>query len=536
MTKRVAIYARVSTTRQAENDISIPDQLAQAHRFCDARGWYAVRDFVDPGASARDDRRPQFQAMMDAACVDPSPFDLILVHSQSRFFRETAGYVISKRRLQKHGVSLLSMTQDFGEGAAAEFAETIVAAADSYNSAETAKHVTRTMLENARQGFWNGSKPPFGYRTVAAEQRGQRLKKRLEIEPREAETVRLIFRLFRDGDGTRGPMGVKDITSWLNAHGMKHRATLFYTSAVHAILTRESYTGTHYYNRTESRSRQARCKSEWIAVRVPEIVQESEFRTVQERLRERRPAVTAPRVSNSDVLLTGIARCESCGAAMMLRTGKSGRYRYYACASHRLKGGTACAAPIAVPESELDGLVIGALADELMTPARLPQLLREAQKHRRATTNGVIQRRSSLRKRRKELEMQAARLYAALAEGTVADTALFRAKLASIESEREQCIQLLSRLDADAPPFRQTLSNGQAIALAERLKRGLLDAPKPIQRRYVRGLVSEIRVDAERAVISGPRAAIAAAVTSGTLSDRVPTFVRDWRARQDSNL
>jgi hypothetical protein len=28
MSKRVGVYARVSTTRQAENDISIPDQLA----------------------------------------------------------------------------------------------------------------------------------------------------------------------------------------------------------------------------------------------------------------------------------------------------------------------------------------------------------------------------------------------------------------------------------------------------------------------------------------------------------------------------
>ncbi len=181
-----------------------------------------MREFVDPGASARDDKRPEFQRMMDCACVDPSPFDVVLVHSQSRFFRDTAGYVISKRRLQKHAVSLVSMTQDFGEGAAAEFAETIIAAADALHSAETAKHVTRTMLENARQGFWNGALPPFGYRTVEAERRGQRIKKRLEIEPREAEIVRQIFRLFLDGDGTRGPMGVKDIVSWLNARGFRN--------------------------------------------------------------------------------------------------------------------------------------------------------------------------------------------------------------------------------------------------------------------------------------------------------------------------
>ena len=119
MTKRVAVYARVSTTRQAENDISIPDQLAQAWRYCQERGWALVREFVDPGASARDDRRPEFQRLMELATRDPSPYDVVLVHSQSRFFRDTAGYAVSKRKLQKHGVSLVSMTQDFGEGATA---------------------------------------------------------------------------------------------------------------------------------------------------------------------------------------------------------------------------------------------------------------------------------------------------------------------------------------------------------------------------------------------------------------------------------
>jgi len=36
------------------------------------------------------------------------------------------------------------------------------------------------LKENARQGFWNGSLPPIGYRVVAAEQRGAKVKKKLE--------------------------------------------------------------------------------------------------------------------------------------------------------------------------------------------------------------------------------------------------------------------------------------------------------------------------------------------------------------------
>ena len=140
-------------------------------------------------------------------------------------------------------MSLVSVTQDFGEGASAKFAETVIAASDALHSAETAKHVTRTMLENARQGFWNGSQPPFGYRTVEAEKRGQRIKKRLEIEEIEAATVRQIFKLFLEGDGTKGSMGVKDIASWLNRHGFHGRnGNPFYVSIVHAILTRDAYT------------------------------------------------------------------------------------------------------------------------------------------------------------------------------------------------------------------------------------------------------------------------------------------------------
>jgi site-specific DNA recombinase len=55
--------------------------------------------------------------------------------------------------------------------------------------------------------------PPIGYRIVAAEQRGAKTKKKLEIDPLHADTVRLIYRLALEGDGTTGQMGVKNIVS-----------------------------------------------------------------------------------------------------------------------------------------------------------------------------------------------------------------------------------------------------------------------------------------------------------------------------------
>src|SRR3546814_15818259 len=75
--------------------------------------------------------------------------------------------------LAKNGVKLISITQEMGDDPMHVMMRQIMALFDEYQSKENAKHVMRALKENARQGFWNGSLPPIGYRTVAAEQRGR---------------------------------------------------------------------------------------------------------------------------------------------------------------------------------------------------------------------------------------------------------------------------------------------------------------------------------------------------------------------------
>ena len=183
MSNRVALYLRVSTSRQAEKDLSIPDQRRQAKVYCTAKDWRIVAEYVERGASATDDRRPEFQRMIEAACSAAKPFDVILVHSFSRFFRDAVNSGLYQRKLEKRGVRVVSITQEVGNDATGKFVKQIIAAADELSSAENAKHVLRSMKENARQGFWNGSRPPYGYRTVEVERRGDAIKKRLEIDP-----------------------------------------------------------------------------------------------------------------------------------------------------------------------------------------------------------------------------------------------------------------------------------------------------------------------------------------------------------------
>src|SRR6478752_6391010 len=86
--KRAALYLRVSTGRQAESDLSIPDQRRQALAFCAARGWEVAIEFVEAGASGMDDNRPELQRLLDMATSGGSPFDAVVVHSFSRFARD----------------------------------------------------------------------------------------------------------------------------------------------------------------------------------------------------------------------------------------------------------------------------------------------------------------------------------------------------------------------------------------------------------------------------------------------------------------
>src|SRR5215831_5014394 len=193
---RVALYLRVSTGRQAEHDLSIPDQRAQLLAWCKANAFEPAAQFVEPGASATDDRRPIFQQMIERACDGEHAFDLIVVHSYSRFFREAFEQEFYLRRLAKHGVRVVSTTQPVGDESEPVHAmmRKVIALFDEYQSKENAKHVIRSMKENARQGFWNGAVAPLGYRLVEAERRGTKIKKKLEMDPVEAETVRLIYK------------------------------------------------------------------------------------------------------------------------------------------------------------------------------------------------------------------------------------------------------------------------------------------------------------------------------------------------------
>ena len=195
------------------------------------------------------------------------------VHAFSRFYRNGAEMELTIRKLRKHGVEVVSVTQPTGDDPTQDMMRQMIGIFDEYTSRENGKNVTRAMRELAKQGFWNGATPPLGYRIVEAERRGQKIKKKLDIDPVEAELVRLIFRLYLEGDGSSGPLGIKEVTKWLNSRGHRtRRGSTFGVGPVHNILRNACYaTGKWPYGRRSSRTGSKHDPATIIEIPIPTL-------------------------------------------------------------------------------------------------------------------------------------------------------------------------------------------------------------------------------------------------------------------------
>lgn len=531
-------YFRVSTGRQAESDLSIPDQRKQVLAHCVARGWSMVAEYVDAGASGMEEDRTEFQRMIERACDDDHPFDVIVVHSFSRFFRDAFGLEMYVRRLAKAGVRLVSITQELGDDPAQVMMRQIIALFDEYQSRENGKHVLRAMKENARQGFYNGSPVPLGYATEEVEKRGVRIKKKLVVDPVEAETIRLIYRLYRLGQGQSGPMGVKAIACWLNEHGYRtRRGGRFGVSAVHTILTNSVYVGEWVFNRRSSETLRDKPESEHVVVSVPPIIERAEFDAVAALLKTRDPRVAAPRAVTGPILLTGLAVCASCQGAMTLRTGtsRSGAiHKYYTCSVCARMGKTACKGR-SIPMAKLDGLVTDGLVERLFQPAHLTALLTSVSERRAAQALEVDKRVAALQAELTEAEDKLKRLYKMVEDGIAELDDILKERIASLKLDRERARTALDRIKAQAAPptaFDPAVIEGFGRAMRENITSG----ETPFRKAYLQAVIDRIEVDDGVVRIVGDKSTLEQAVAGLSLAaDGVRRCVPKWRARHDSN-
>jgi site-specific DNA recombinase len=537
---RAALYMRVSTGRQAEHDLSIPDQRRQLEYWCRAHGCIVASEFFEGGASAGDDRRPAFQQMIERACDGEQAFDLILVHSYSRFFREAFEQEFYVRKLAKHGVRVVSITQPVGDDSEPVHAmmRKVIALFDEYQSKENAKHVIRSMKENARQGFWNGATAPLGYKLVEAEKRGTKIKKKLDLDPVEVETVRLIFKLYLHGDGNSGALGVKEVVKWLNRNGYRtRRGETFGVASVHKILTNTVYIGQWKFNQTSSRTGQRKPDEEVITIPVAGLIEPQVFEQVQRQLHARSPRVVAPRVTTGPILLTGLAVCATCRGGMTLRTGTSQNgvvHHYYTCSTCARKGKSVCKGR-SIRMDKLDRLVTDHLVEQLFHPERLAGILGSLSARRAEKAESLNRRVMALQREVTDAEDKLKRLYRLVEDGITDLDDVLKDRLNNLKAERDRAMVALEAAKYQIAP-------GIRIdpALIERFGRSMREkftiGSVPFRKAYLQSLIDTIEVDDHHIRIRGSKELLERAVLAGQIASEPGSQMSTrWRARRDSN-
>ena len=187
---KVAIYARVSTERQAERG-TIGSQVAALRNQVSAAQHELISEFIDDGHSGARLDRPGLDALRDAA--EAGLFDAVWCLSPDRLARVYAYQVLVLDELARFGVVVhFTDAPDFAPGdPQATLLTQVQGVIAEYEKAKIAERYRRGKLFRARAGEITTWKTAYGYRRIARS--AATGPAHLEIYEPEAAVVRRIF-------------------------------------------------------------------------------------------------------------------------------------------------------------------------------------------------------------------------------------------------------------------------------------------------------------------------------------------------------
>ncbi|MCQ5128167.1 recombinase family protein [Butyricicoccus faecihominis] len=229
---RAVAYARFSSEMQREE--SIDAQLHAIEAYTKANHLLLCGSYIDRAKSATTDQRPEFQRMI--ADAQRGQFEVVVVHKLDRFSRDRYDSAFYKRKLRLAGVALHSVLENLDGSPESVILESVIEGFNEYYSRNLAREVEKGKKENARKGIHVGGIPPLGYDVDP-------LTRKLVINEREAEAVRLIFSMFLEGHGYTKMRDKLNSRGYTTKHGQP-----FGKNSLHEILRNEKYTGVYTYN------------------------------------------------------------------------------------------------------------------------------------------------------------------------------------------------------------------------------------------------------------------------------------------------
>ena len=298
MIRKVAIYARVSTTNQAEEGYSIDGQIDSLEKYCEAMGWDVYNKYIDAGFSGGSLKRPEMANLIND--VKKGLFDTVLVYKLDRLSRNVRDtlYLI-KDVFNINKINFVSIQENIDTSSAmGTLFLTLLSAIAEFEREQIKERMQLGKLGRAKAGksmMWARTSYGYDYQKETGS---------LTINPAQSLVVKYIFERYLAG---------RSITKLRDDLNEKYPKEISWNyRAVRGILSNPVYCGYNQY------------KGQLFPGEHEPIISEDVYKRTQEELKIRQRTAaekTNPRPFQAKYMLSGLAQCGYCGAPLKLLMG-----------------------------------------------------------------------------------------------------------------------------------------------------------------------------------------------------------------------
>jgi site-specific DNA recombinase len=358
-TVRCAVYTRVSTDQGLEQEFNSLDaqyDASQAYIRSQAHaGWTLIRTkYDDGGFSGGNTDRPSLQRLL--ADVQSGKIDVIVVYKVDRLTRSLADFAKLVELFDGHGVSFVSVTQQFNTTTSmGRLTLNVLLSFAQFEREVTSERIRDKIAASKRKGLWVGGMAPLGYDTRD---------RRITVNEEEAQRVRTIFRSYLKCGSLNLLMAeLRKRAMATKTRTLKTGRTVggipFTRGPLAHLLRNRFYIG------------EVEFKGEVLRGEQPPIIDRDLFEAVQAKLSQQASSRTATRMM-SEALLTGRIFDDRGNRMSPTHARKRGiKYRYYL--SSALLNGQPNHAGSArrIPAAEVEAAIIKAVRDRIELSAEL---------------------------------------------------------------------------------------------------------------------------------------------------------------------
>ena len=266
--------------------------------------------------------RPGLDQLRDLALE--RSIQAVLILSPDRLSRKQAHLLILLDEFEKRNVQIIFTNQNFGDTPEDTLMLQIQGAISEYERVKIIDRMRRGRKYSVKKGQVLGNNSPFGYKFVC---KTEGKPARWEVDPREAEIVRLVFDLYTN----KGMKGT-EIARYLESECIPTRSgtTKWWGALIYRILKNETYLGTAYmfkrqsveptrknpkakkYRKEKNSFREQRPREDWMGIPVTPLIDKQTWDAARKILKQN--AYSARRNNNKNkYLLRGLVVCGLCG-------------------------------------------------------------------------------------------------------------------------------------------------------------------------------------------------------------------------------